>query len=338
MMKLKKTFAGLLTVTILSTSAVTAFANIEDLTRMNGVAPIKDMIPISSELNEGEQAYFGSFAGKVKEIANFEAVEGSKIILLEDQAGNIANIIVSKDTYILNNAEIAVGSEITGYYDAKAPMIMIYPAQYNAEVVVVRNGEQNVKVDHFNKDLISSDNWLKLNILDATKILMEDGTAFEGQLTNRKLVIVYGVATKSIPAQTTPSKIVVLFEKADPVIGDVSTMDIVVNNKKIEAIAAYMNEKGAVMVPLRAIAETLGFDVIWNNEEQSVMLGKNISLKIGEDHYIYMKTAPIQLGNAPEIKEGKTYVPLNFFREVTRMNNAYVFESQIVIDNEEAIK
>ncbi|MDF2890354.1 MAG: copper amine oxidase family protein [Clostridia bacterium] len=337
-MKFKKVFAGLLTVTILSTSAVTAFANIEGLTRMNDVAPIKDMIPISSERNEGEQAYFGSFAGKVKEIANFEAVEGSKILLLEDQEGNIANIIISKDTYILNNAEIAVGSEITGYYDANAPMIMIYPAQYNAEVVVVRNDEQNVKVDRFNKDLVSSDNWLKLNVSDATEILLQDDTAFEGQLTNRKLVVVYGVTTKSIPAQTTPSKIVVLFEKADTVIGDVSTMDIVVNNKKIEASAAYMNEKGAVMVPLRAIAETLGFDVIWNNAEQSVMLGKGISLKIGEDNYIYMKTAPIQLGNAPEIKEGKTYVPLNFFREVTGMNNAYVFESQIVIDNEEAIK
>jgi hypothetical protein len=337
-MKLKKVLAGVLTVTILSTSAATVFAGSEDLTNINVVAPINKIIPINSKLNEEKQAYFGFFTGKVKEITNFEGVEGKKIALIENKDGDIANIIISKDTYILDNVEVAVGSEISGYYKANAPMLMIYPAQYNAEVVVVNNENQNVKVDIFDKDLVSTDNSLKLNISDAVEIVLQDGTAFEGELVNRKLVVVYDVTTRSIPAQTKPSKIVVLFEKADPVVGDVSTMDIVVNNKKIEAIAAYMNEKGAVMVPLRAIAETLGFDVIWNNEEQSVMLGKNISLKVGEDHYIYMKTAPIQLGNAPEIKEGKTYVPLNFFREVTRMNNAYVFESQIVIDNEEATK
>jgi hypothetical protein len=92
------------------------------------------------------------------------------------------------------------------------------------------------------------------------------------------------------------------------------------------------------MVPLRAIAEALGYDVTWNNELQRAFLGKDISLNIGSDSYTYMKMAPIQLGTAPTIVEGKTFVPLSFFKEVTRMNNAYVFESQIVIDNEEQMK
>jgi hypothetical protein len=51
-----------------------------------------------------------------------------------------------------------------------------------------------------------------------------------------------------------------------------------------------------------------------------------------------MKMAPIQLGTAPAIVEGKTFVPLSFFKEVTRLNNAYVFESQIVIDNGERME
>jgi hypothetical protein len=341
-MKIKKAFAGLLTVTILSASTITAFAaNLEDLKPINDLGQNKDIMPISIKLNESEKYYFNSFSGKVKEIADFHAVKGSKIVLVEDSAGGIANIIISKDTYVLDNADIIVGSEITGYYDANTPMIMIYPAQYSAEVVVVEGKDQdrNVKVDHFDKDLVSSDKKLKLNISDTTEIVLQDGTTFSGILDERKLVVTYGITTRSIPAQTNPTKIVVLFEKANTAIGDVSKMDTVVNNKKIEAPAAYVNEKGTIMVPIRAIAEALGYDVIWNNEQRSVELGnKGISFKIGEDNYLYLKTAPIQLGTAPEIKEGSTYVPISYFRDVLGMNNAYVFEAQIVIDNEEKIQ
>lgn len=339
-MKIKKAFAGLLTVTILSASTITAFAaNLEDLKPINDLGQNKDIMSINIKLNESEKYYFNSFSGKVKEIADFHAVKGSKIVLVEDKTGGIANIIISKDTYVLNNAEIIIGSEITGYYDANAPMIMIYPAQYSAEVVVVEGKDQNVKVDNFDKDLVSSDKELKLNISDTTEIISQDGTVFSGVLHDRNLVVTYGITTRSIPAQTNPTKIVVLSEKADTVIGDVSKMDTVVNNKKIEAPAAYVNEKGTVMVPIRAIAEALGYDVIWNNEQRSVELGnKGISFKIGEDNYLYLKTAPIQLGTAPEIKEGSTYVPISYFRDVLGMNNAYVFEAQIVINNEEKIQ
>ena len=92
------------------------------------------------------------------------------------------------------------------------------------------------------------------------------------------------------------------------------------------------------MVPLRVIAEALGFDVKWDSKLQSIILRKGISLTIGEDNYIYMKTAPIQLGIASEIVNGRTFVPLSYFKKVIRMNNAYVFESQIVIDNEEIME
>lgn len=68
------------------------------------------------------------------------------------------------------------------------------------------------------------------------------------------------------------------------------------------------------------------------------MVGKSVSLTMGKDYYTYMKTAPIQLGTAPEVVNGKTFVPLSFFKKIIRMNNAYVFETQIVIDNGEIMK
>lgn len=330
-MKFKKTVAAFLSVTVLSCSAVAAYAaNTEDLKTINFVEQREVVMPVSGGSDAVKQSYFGSFTGTVKKITDFEGVKGSKFVLVENEKGDTANIIISKDTYVVNDTKLAEGSVITGYYEANAPMLMIYPPQYNAEVVVVADKDQNVKVDTFGKDLVSSDNSLKLNISDNTEIILQDGKAFDGELANRKLVVTYTVSTRSIPAQTTPSKIVVLLDKVD-------NKNIVVNGKKIDAPSAYINKQGTVMVPLRAISEALGFDVTWIGQSKSVMIGKGISLTQGVDNYIYMKTAPIQLGTAPEVVDDKTFVPLSFFKEVVRMNTD-ISGTQIVIGDGEIMK
>ncbi|WP_244269530.1 copper amine oxidase N-terminal domain-containing protein [Natronincola ferrireducens] len=351
MMKSKNILAGFLSMTILSLSVATPSAiALEGVTSIKEIPGMNEVIPISTKVQEIEKLHFGSFTGKVKEITDHQRMADWQFVLVENEEGQIANIIVSQDTYIVNNTGIEVGSIITGYYDANAPMLMIYPPQYNAEVVVIENENEFVKVDIFNEDFVSRDNLLKLNISEDTTILLEDGTVFEGSLANRKLIVFYGASTRSIPAQTTPTKIIVLFEKAvHPIyeeieekagftINDVSSMDIIVNNNKIEAPAAYTNEEGIVMVPLRAIAEALGFHINWNSQQKTITLDKTISLTVGEDYYTYMKTAPIHLGAAPVVVEGRTFVPLSFFKKVTKMNNAYVFEGQIVIDNGEVME
>ena len=333
-MKNKRIVAGLLAVTILSLSSVPSLANYtENLKAVN----------ISEQIDTTEnQSSFSSFTGTVKEITDFEGVKGSKFVLVENQDGNQANLIISSSTYVVNNEKIDIGSVITGFYDADAPMLMIYPPQYNIEVVNVAGSKvQCIKVDRFDKDLVSSDNMLKLNISKETEIISQDGEAFEGELANRYLVVLYGISTKSIPAQTNPDKIVVLFEKAIQITdeekailsGNVASMNIVVNNKTIEAPSVYTNKKDTFMVPLRAIAANLGFEVNWEGKTKTVMLGKGISLTIGIDNYIYMKTAPIQLGTAPEIVNGKTFVPLSFFKDVLGMKTANVSGSDIVISD-----
>jgi hypothetical protein len=213
---------------------------------------------------------------------------------------------------------------------------MIYPPQYNAEVLVVESQEQIVKVDVFDKELISSDNFLKLNLSETTEIVNPDGTAFKGELANRKLAVIYKTATKSIPAQTTPVKIVVLADKADApadIPENVSGLDIMVNGKKLSVPSAYVNEQGAVMVPLGSISEALGFKVSWDSKTKSIRLGQGISLTVGKDYYVYMKTSPITLGTAPVIKDNRTFVPLNFFTEVAKAKSSEVTETQIIINN-----
>ncbi|WP_024833226.1 copper amine oxidase N-terminal domain-containing protein [Ruminiclostridium josui] len=333
-MKSKRIIAGLFAVTIISLSSAPSLANYtENLNAVN----------ISEQTDTREnQVTLSSFTGTVKEITDYKGVKGSKFALVEDQNGEQANLIISSNTYVINNEKIEVGALITGYYNGNAPSLMIYPPQYKAEVVNVASSKvQCIKIDRFNKDLISADNMLKLNISKETEIISQDGKAFGGELANRNLVVLYGISTRSIPAQTTPDKIVVLFEKVvEPtdneeaiLSGNIASMNIVVNNKTIEAPSAYTNKTGTVMVPVRAIAESLGFDVNWDGKTRTVMLGKGIFMTIGKDNYIYMRTAPIQLGTAPEIIDGKTFVPLSFFKDVLRLKTVNVTASDIVISD-----
>jgi len=343
-MKFKKILAGLLSATIIFSLGTSLALNQEDALNGNTAGQITTT---SAEPNEQQKIRYKAFTGIVKEIREREGMEDSKLVSVESKDGNPADIVITCDTYILEDAEISIGDTITAYYDATRPMIMIYPPQYSAEVVVVESSERNVKFDIFNEGLASSDNQLKLNISDETEIFLQDGTTYEGELTGKRLIVIYGSATKSIPAQTTPYQIIVLFDMEEEKPGevaveekqayDVSTMEIIVENKKIEAPAAYESNQGVVMVPLRAIAEALGYEVVWNNETQSVMVGKDIFLTIGKDGYTVGEDI-IKLGAAPELTEERTFVPLSFFKNVMKMNNAYVFEGQIVIDNEEVMQ
>jgi hypothetical protein len=192
---MKKLLSLMLAIIMVSLSANTAFA---------------------AEKSTDKRSHFNSFTGIVKEIKESEYEAGVTHVLLENKEGLEAYIILNKDTYIINNEEIAIGSEVTGYYDANAMMIMIYPPQYVAVAVMVSNKDQNIKVDLFDKNMISADNSLMLNINKETKVVLKDGKVFKGDLKNRKLAVFYGASTRSLPAQTTPNKVVVLSDTIVP--------------------------------------------------------------------------------------------------------------------------
>lgn len=157
---------------------------------------------------------FYSFSGIVTAISNFESQNGenagcNKFMSVSDRSGNIVNFVVSPDTYFTDQEVISVGDFVTGYYDGNAPAILIYPPQYLALIVVKYDPNQNVKVGYFNSQLISSDGQLKLNISPNTQIMLKNGQPFTGNPANRNLIVFYGPSTRSIPAQTTPEKIIV---------------------------------------------------------------------------------------------------------------------------------
>ena len=160
-------------------------------------------------------ANFGSFTGTLIRIENAWSENRitagcSQQFSVVDQRGEMVNFITTPSTYFLNHIMLEVGTQITGFYDANAPVPLIYPPQYRAVVMARYSGSHTVFVDHFDRQLVSSDGSLKLNISPATDILLTNGQRFTGNPANKTLVVVYSVSTRSIPAQTTPSQIVVL--------------------------------------------------------------------------------------------------------------------------------
>jgi len=157
---------------------------------------------------------FYPFQGTVTMISDFFTGQNGdgcfKLFTVENGLGEIVNFVVSPVTYFIDHVMVTVGDRVTGYYDGDAPTLLIYPPQYQALVMVKESPNQNVKVDYFNSQLVSSDGQLRLNISPYTRIVLTNGQSFTMNPVNRDLIVVYGPTTQSIPAQTTPYRIIVL--------------------------------------------------------------------------------------------------------------------------------
>jgi hypothetical protein len=129
---------------------------------------------------------------------------------LESPERGPVNFVISPQTYFVDHEVVEVGDEVIGFYDANAPVILIYPPQYPAIVIAKATEMENVTVDYFDNQLINSTGDLKLNIAPTTQVMLTNDQPFHRFPGNRNLIVVYGPTTKSIPAQTTPYEIIVL--------------------------------------------------------------------------------------------------------------------------------
>ena len=102
---------------------------------------------------------------------------------------------------------------------------------------------------------------------------------------------------------------------------------ITVNNEAVYfsgvSLSQYIfEENGNAMVPVRAIAEKMGFTVGWDDENQAVTVGDEtweVKAYIGLDNYVGVSktaigmTAPQSYGAAPQLIEDTTFVPAKMF-------------------------
>ena len=274
----------------------------------------------------------------------------------KDDQNNTVNLKITDDTLVYDNlgnkkalSDLTDGTKITVFTGSYEPTPLILPVQYTANVIII-NGDQegNVNADTYLVDeegYTNAANTLNIATADDTKIVDKNEKEYKGDLDKNDLIVFYGASTKSIPAQTTPTKVVVLgkneialkqIEAAKnatpaptaapettvapeateaPQVSYAGLVNVVIGDKNVSDVYAKDN---TTMVPLREVAEAAGFTVTWDAENRAVILNDGVySLKIGENSYVKGKMMPLTLSAAPEIVNDLTYVPAEFFAEVT---------------------
>lgn len=130
-------------------------------------------------------------------------------LTVQDFYGNQNTVILEPTTYVLNQAPIRQGDMIIVFYDTQTPMPLIYPPQYRAIAVVKPAYAQSAYLDIFDRNQLSSDGMLKLELSSLTETRTQNGQIYDGTLTDRLLLVLFGTTTRSIPAQTVAESITV---------------------------------------------------------------------------------------------------------------------------------
>ena len=156
------------------------------------------------------------------ELVCIEVKEDNSIIA-KDALGPDFIITTNENTLIFNSKgevktikDIKEDTAFTAYDYASSPRVLMYPETYTAKIIIINEENSMAFADTFKKSetlgqFVNTQNTLALNIADETYVVDEKGEKVEDKdFDNKDLLVFYSMATFSIPAQTTPEKIVVL--------------------------------------------------------------------------------------------------------------------------------
>jgi len=222
---------------------------------------------------------------------------------------------------------VAEGTKLTVYYGPA--MTASEPAQVTAEAVVVNQGEPGagVRLLTAERATVNPDGSVTLLAENGGILVTVPADAPVAPYLTKNIVkntdirmgvrvlAWYDVVAESYPAQATATK-AVLLPAEDRELTMISEGDIAIGKAKVE--------NGIVMVPLRQVAEKLGFKVTWDGGTESVHLTdgtRQMTVKLGVDSYAYSAakegligmSAPAALGAAAYEAEGTTWAPAELF-------------------------
>ena len=192
------------------------------------------------------------------------------------------------------------------------------PAQTDAELVVVHPGEGTtphlLDAEVVYRDLtarfLANNGSLLVSVDRKTPVY----TLYGEEETNARirmgtrLVAWYDIVLTSYPGQTTPEKVVLLPDQ-DRTFTIITGGDI--------AIAEGRVENGVAMVPVRKVAEALGYTVTWDGAAESVQLTRDdavMTIALGEDRYCFGDARKgLSFGAASYEVDGVSCVPAEVF-------------------------
>lgn len=275
-----------------TTCSATAFANEEvkqDAPVSNTIeAPVVQgdvmLISAKEEAKEELPAYITQ-TGKITNILGEDGY--TRVEIGEAQNGLVMNIadgtmvLDRKTNEFIKVSDLKQGMEVCAVIPGNAPMTMSLPPMTNSVSVLVANADAgNVAVGKFDKELVNAEAKLMLNIDEKTMISDTTGArrAFTAEdVKEQNAVVFYDATTKSIPAQTTPSRVLILVEKE------------VVKEDTTEVPELKPEPRVHTDVALREVAEKAGYKVTWVANNKPVVVekeGLKIEVTLGAKAYI----------------------------------------------------
>lgn len=267
------------------------------------------LAPMEAETEDASN--FVKFSGVITEITN----DKNKIALtvVTEEAEPFTTIFTLDENMLFfngTNAEAVkkesfqIGQKVVAYYDKNKPMILIYPARITPDIFIVTEEEEFsfVKVAKFDQEMISLDGELQLTISKDTEIQYDNGEAAnQDELVGKELIVFYSftkTGEDGITEQTTPSKVVAI-NYLTPELKRTIENDHFIQN-------------GTKMIPLRQVAEQLGYEVKNStapNQKLITLTKGNSSFGIYRDTKAYSYNKSLQLfSEKPVLRDQKTYV------------------------------
>ena len=206
------------------------------------------------------------YAGEIIEVIDNEGNISINVNSGDDEYGMVFHIsndvsLWNRDTEkLIKASDLKEGMAVEVFYNQNTPMTMSLPPQLTPDVIVIQSKEAkgSTFVGQFDEGLVSADHFLQLNIGEDTVITNQKGEKLgQKDIVGKTVLVFYSMSTKSIPAQTTPSKIIVLAEKENLVEETVPEIE----EEVIQEPVAEVKE----MIALRGVATELGYRVKWNN-------------------------------------------------------------------------
>lgn len=160
-----------------------------------------------------------------------------------------------------------------------------------------------------------------------------------GLIAGLACTVPYGAVTAAEAGQTQP---VLTIQSSGQMLPDY-TIFIGQSRAQTPLTETVYEKNGVIMVPLRPVAEQLGYTVTWNNESQYASIEMNVAymyLYPGVDMYERigsLKTVNLnhiyQYGIGPENVNGVLYVPANLFEAF--FNDVFIEDYSLIIAPQE---
>jgi len=288
---LTKVMAMGMVMTILA--GTTAFANETMLISEN-----PNTKSIEEVIAEAEASMYLTQEGTVASVEASET-EGVSIVTIDNEQGGL-RFAVASNTIIINRQDgfymtadqLEEGMAVAVVYDMNSPMGMSMPPFLGNVAAVVANADfGSYAVGKFDNELTDMKNMLKLNIdNERTPITNMQGSRIrltDADVKGQDALVFYDMMTMSLPAQTTPSFVLILGEQEAP----------------------------AVSVPLRETAEANGFSVKWQGKTKPILLEKEgVSMELMLDDATFkLNGVEDEAAFATELKDGVMFVSSEIF-------------------------